>query len=148
MPGLRHITLSASASAFGRSLAFYDAALAPLGLDRAQEFGDEEENDAAVEAAGYGPADAPPVLWLVVGPTPTRGGHVAFTARSRGEVERFFAAALGAGGAPRQAPRRWEIYRPGYYGAVVADPDGNLVEAALDEPDQGTAGPGSAREVR
>jgi catechol 2,3-dioxygenase-like lactoylglutathione lyase family enzyme len=131
MPGLRHITLSAST--FARSLAFYDAALAALGLDRAQEFGDEEEEDPAVEAAGYGPADRAPVFWLVAGPTPTRGAHLAFAAGSRDEVEAFFAAAVAAGGTPRQAPRRWEIYRPGYYGAVVADPDGNLVEAAIEE---------------
>ena len=131
MPGLRHITLSASA--FDRSLAFYDAALSALGLDRAQEFGDEEEDDAALEAAGYAAGDGAPVLWLVAGSAPTRGAHVALVARSRDEVEAFFAAAVDAGGTPQQAPRRWEIYRPGYYGAVVADPDGNLVEAALDE---------------
>ncbi len=131
MPGLRHVTLSASA--FARSLAFYDAALAALGLDRAQEFGDEEEDDAALEAAGYGPAEGTPVFWLVAGAAPTHAAHVAFVARSRDEVDAFFAAAVQAGGTAHQAPRRWEIYRPGYYGAAVADPDGNLVEAALDE---------------
>jgi len=128
---LRHITLCAGS--FATSLAFYDAALGSLGLIRVQEFGDEEEDDAPVEAAGFGRPDAAPSFWLVSGTAPTTGAHAAFTARSRADVEAFYAAALAAGGTARQAPRRWEIYRAGYFGAVVADPDGNLVEAALDE---------------
>ena len=131
MSVLRHITVCASS--FDASLAFYDAALGALGLVRAQEYGDEEEDDALIEAAGFGPPDEPPSFWLVTGGEPTRGAHAAFTASSRGAVDAFFAAAVAAGGTPRQAPRRWEIYRPGYFGAVVADPDGNLIEAALDE---------------
>jgi catechol 2,3-dioxygenase-like lactoylglutathione lyase family enzyme len=131
VPALRHITLCAGS--FATSLAFYDAALGALGLIRVQEFGDEEEDDAPLEAAGFGRPDAAPCFWLVTGPTPTSGVHAAFTAGSRADVEAFYTAALAAGGTARQAPRRWEIYRAGYYGAVVADPDGNLIEAALDE---------------
>jgi catechol 2,3-dioxygenase-like lactoylglutathione lyase family enzyme len=131
MPALRHITLCAGS--FATSLAFYDAALGALGLVRVQEFGDEEEDDAPLEAAGFGRPDEAPSFWLVSGAAPTSGAHVAFAAPSRAAVETFYAAALAAGGAARQAPRRWEIYRAGYYGAVVADPDGNLIEAALDE---------------
>ena len=131
MTGLRHVTLSAGA--FERSLAFYDAALGALGLVRVQEFGDEEEDDAALEAAGYGMPEQAPVFWLVAGAQASRGAHVAFGASSRVQVDAFFAAATDAGGSAQQAPRRWEIYRPGYYGALVADPDGNLVEALVDE---------------
>ena len=131
MPGLRHITLCAGS--FETSLAFYDSALGALGLVRVQEFGDEEDDDAELEAAGYGLPDQAPQFWLVTGGEPTRGSHAAFAAGSRAEVEAFHAAAVAAGGTSRQAPRRWEIYRAGYFGAVVADPDGNLVEAALDE---------------
>lgn len=132
MSALRHITVCASS--FDASLAFYDAALGALGLVRVQEYGDEEEDDAVLEAAGFGPPDEPPSFWLVTGGETTRGAHAAFAAASRRAVDAFFAAAVAAGGTPRQAPRGWEIYRPGYFGAVVADPDGNLVEAALDEP--------------
>lgn len=121
------------AGSFEASLAFYDAALGALGLVRVQEFGDEEEDDAPVEAAGFGAPDEAPAFWLVTGSTPTTGVHAAFGARSRADVEAFYAAALAAGGTARQAPRRWEIYRAGYFGAVVADPDGNLIEAACDE---------------
>ncbi|HEY3715334.1 MAG TPA: VOC family protein [Jatrophihabitantaceae bacterium] len=128
---LRHLTLCAGS--FDKSLAFYDAALGALGLVRVQEFGDEEEDDAVLEAAGYGPPDGVPSVWLVAGSEPTRGVHAAFAAASRDAVEAFFTAALATGGTARQAPRRWEIYRAGYFGAVVADPDGNLIEAAVDE---------------
>jgi catechol 2,3-dioxygenase-like lactoylglutathione lyase family enzyme len=131
MSALRHITVCASS--FDASLAFYDATLGALGLVRVQEYGDEEEDDAVLEAAGFGLPDEPASFWLVTGGEPTRGAHAAFAAASRGAVDAFFAAAVAAGGTPRQAPRRWEIYRPGYFGAVVADPDGNLIEAALDE---------------
>jgi catechol 2,3-dioxygenase-like lactoylglutathione lyase family enzyme len=129
--GLRHVTLSASG--FERSLSFYDAALGALGLARVQEYGDEEEDRPQLEAAGYALPEQAPVFWLVAGADASRGAHVAFEAGSRERVDAFFAAATGTGGSARQAPRRWEIYRPGYYGAVVADPDGNLVEAVVDE---------------
>ncbi|MDT4934486.1 MAG: hypothetical protein QOK11_2378, partial [Pseudonocardiales bacterium] len=52
---LDHATIVASG--FAASLAFYDAALGALGLVRAAEFGDEEEEDADVEAAGWGLTD-------------------------------------------------------------------------------------------
>jgi predicted lactoylglutathione lyase len=57
--------------------------------------------------------------------------HVAFQASDVDAVNGFYAAALESGGRESQAPRRWEIYRPGYYGALVADPDGNLIEALI-----------------
>ncbi len=131
--GLRHVTITVASVA--TSAAFYDAALAELGLSRVQEFADEEEDPSSVplEAVGYGPADGDAALWLLAGSPPTARAHVAFAAGSRQAVDAFYAAALAHGGTARQAPRRWEIYRPGYYGALVGDPDGNLVEAACDE---------------
>jgi catechol 2,3-dioxygenase-like lactoylglutathione lyase family enzyme len=126
-----HVTITSSD--FAASLTFYDAALAPLGLVRLHELGDEEEHDAAVEAAAFGPQDGPALLWLVSGASATRGVHVAFRADQRGDVERFHAAALGAGGTSRGAPRRWPIFRRGDFNAIVRDPDGNLLEAVSGE---------------
>jgi catechol 2,3-dioxygenase-like lactoylglutathione lyase family enzyme len=128
---LDHATIVASD--FATSLAFYDAALGALGLTRAAEFGDEEEEDAQVEAAGWGSADGGVMLWVVSASAATSGVHVAFRASSRGEVEAFFAAAVSAGGVPHDAPRRWAIFRRGEFNAVVADPDGNLIEAVAGE---------------
>jgi catechol 2,3-dioxygenase-like lactoylglutathione lyase family enzyme len=124
---LDHVTVTAADLA--ESLRFYDAALAPLGLVRLSELGDEEEDDAELEVAGYGPAGATAVLWVVHGPVPTRAVHIAFRAATRAEVERFHAAAVTAGGTSHDAPRRWPIFRRGEFSASVTDPDGNLVEA-------------------
>jgi len=128
---LDHVTLVATD--FTASLAFYDAALAPLGLARAAEFGDEEESDAAVEAAGWGPPDGAPLLWVVTGPAASRNAHLSLRASGRSAVEAFYAAALSAGGTAHDAPRRWAIFRRGEFNAVVRDPDGNTVEAVAPE---------------
>lgn len=126
-----HATICASD--FTASLAFYDAALGALGLPRAVEYGDEEEENASLEAAGWGPTGAAPLLWLVAADAPTRAAHVCLRARSRAEVEAFHAAALSAGGRSHDAPRRWAIFRPGDFNAVVCDPDGNRIEAVAAE---------------
>jgi catechol 2,3-dioxygenase-like lactoylglutathione lyase family enzyme len=118
---------------FARSLAFYDAAFAPLGLARTAEFGDEEEETADVEAAGWSDAAGAPCVWLVAGEESTRGAHVRLHAESRADVEAFFAAATTAGGVARRQPRRWAIYRRGDFGAAVADPEGNVLEAVAAE---------------
>ena len=128
---LDHVTVTASD--FAASLAFYDATLATLGLVRLYELGDEEEDDAEVEAAAFGPADGQAVLWLVVGTTPTRGSHLALRVEHRKDIERFYAAALAHGGRDHSAPRRWALFRRGDFNAIVRDPDGNLVEAVAPE---------------
>lgn len=115
------------------TLAFYDAALAAVGIGRHSDFPDEEESDADVDAVAYAAPEHEPVLWVVAGPRATGGAHLAFAAPSRAAVRRFWSDGLAAGGQGRQAPRDWEIYRPGYFGALLADPDGNLVEAVTAE---------------
>ncbi|MGI8880907.1 MAG: VOC family protein [Jatrophihabitans sp.] len=123
-----HVTVTSRDLA--RSTAFYDAALQPLGLRRVVDYVDpEDEDEGGIEAVGYGAATGAPTVWVVAGAAPTSGLHLALRAENSAAVEAFFAAALSAGGTPAQAPRRWEIYRPGYFGAMVADPDGNLIEA-------------------
>lgn len=121
------------ASDFAASLAFYDAALGALGAARAAEFGDEEEDDADVEAAAWAASSGTPVLWLVRGAPATSGAHLALRASARADVDAFFAAACAAGGTPRSAPRRWVIFRRGTVSAAVNDPDGNTVEVVAPE---------------
>ena len=127
---LDHVTVTASD--FGTSLRFYDAALGALGLQRLHELGDEEEDDPAVEVAAYG-ANERAAVWLVTGRAATTGAHLAFRAESAAQVAAFHARALAAGGTSHDAPRRWPIYRRGEFNAIVLDPDGNLVEAISDE---------------
>ena len=111
--GLKVVDLDAS-------VRFYEAALAPLGhvLCSRDESG-----------AGFGPAGEP-ALWLYPGGArAAAAAHVAFRARERAEVDRFFAGGREAGGRDNGAPGLRADYSPTYYAAFLIDPDGNNVEA-------------------
>ncbi len=113
---LDHLTLRVRSLA--RSRAFYEAALAPLGvtvLERGSEviLGPEGAEDLA----------------LVEGDPPSGPVHLAFLAAGRQQVDAFHRSALRAGGTDNGAPGLRPHYHPGYYGAYVIDPDGNNVEA-------------------
>ena len=64
--------------------------------------------------------------------------HLAFQARDRAMVDRFYRAALAAGGRDNGAPGE-RPYHPGYYAAFVLDPDGNNIEAVYHGPAQRSA---------
>ena len=74
------------------------------------------------------PIDSPAAAGKPTGPT-----HLAFSAQDRATVERFHAAALGAGGQDNGAPGE-RSYHPGYYAAFVHDPDGNNIEVVYHGP--------------
>jgi len=59
--------------------------------------------------------------------------HLAFQTNGREDVERFYEAAMGAGGRDNGKPGE-RPYHPGYYGAFVLDPDGNNIEAVYHGP--------------
>lgn len=71
-------------------------------------------------------------LWIDVGETPTRV-HLAFQTPDRAMVDRFYEAALAAGGRDNGAPGERD-YHPGYYACFVLDPDGNNIEAVNHGP--------------
>ena len=105
---------------YARSKAFYEAALAPLGITLLME--------PAGQAAGFG-RTGNPFFWLEAHGQPVQGRlHIAFTAESREQVNAFHQAALGAG-ATDNGPPGLRYYHPDYYGAYVLDPDGNNIEA-------------------
>ncbi|WP_404926969.1 VOC family protein [Mesorhizobium sp. ORM16] len=111
---------------FDASKAFYDKAMAPLGASLLHMVPLEYTGGAKV--GGYG-RDRP-VFWLQEGKEGQKAHqHVAFTARSRAEVDAFHAAALAAGGKDNGGPGLRPHYHADYYGAFVFDPDGNNVEA-------------------
>ncbi len=60
--------------------------------------------------------------------------HLAFQAKDHDTVQRFYKAALAAGGKDNGAPGVREEYHPGYYAAFVLDPDGNNIEAVNHGP--------------
>lgn len=114
-----------------KSRAFYDAALAPLGASMLMIVPPEYTQGKHV--GGYG-RDRP-VWWLHEGAEPGPGRHIAFTARSRKEVDDFYAAAMAAGGRDNGKPGLRPHYHEHYYGAFVFDPDGNNVEAVCHAPE-------------
>ena len=127
---LDHIGLSVAD--FERAKAFYHAALKPLGLGAIMEVTAEETGGDA--HAGFGENDKA-FFWIGTGAKPRGGTHVAFTAKSRAEVEAFYRAALAAGGRDNGAPGLRPEYHPNYYGAFVFDPDGNNIEAVCHRPE-------------
>ena len=127
---LDHIGLSVAD--FERAKAFYHAALKPLGLGAIMEVTAEETGGDA--HAGFGENDKA-FFWIGTGAKPRGGTHVAFTAKTRAEVEAFYHAALAAGGRDNGAPGLRPEYHPNYYGAFVFDPDGNNIEAVCHRPE-------------
>ncbi len=114
-----------------RSKAFYEAALAPLGIELMVEVTPEQTGGEA--HLGFG-ATGKPFFWLGTGRKMTGTLHVAFSTGSRALVDAFHAAALKAGGKDNGAPGIRPHYHPNYYGAFVLDPDGHNVEAVCHTP--------------
>ena len=86
-PRLDHVGLDVSD--YGRSKAFYERALAPLGIGLVME--------PVPDVGGFG--DEFPFFWIGKRERgPDSGVHVAFTAVDRETVDAFHAAALEAGG--------------------------------------------------
>ena len=102
---------------FERALAFYRAALEPIGYQVVMEFSG---------AAGLG-AGGKPDFWIMQSEPPINATHVAF-ASERALVDAFHAAAIAAGGSDNGAPGLRPEYHPHYYGAFIFDPEGNNVE--------------------
>jgi catechol 2,3-dioxygenase-like lactoylglutathione lyase family enzyme len=113
-------------SDLARAAAFYDKALAPLGITRLMEV--TVEMSGAEAHIGYGIPDSP-FFWISSGGTLGGRLHVAFAAWNRGLVDAFHAAALSAGGRDDGAPGLRPRYHAHYYGAFVLDPDGHNIEA-------------------
>ena len=117
-----------SVSDFDKAKAFYAAALAPLGMAVLMEFPTPAGN-----AMGMGPPGAP-FLWIMAGAKQTPRAHFAIRARSRKDVDAFYAAAIKAGGKDNGPPGLRPHYHADYYAAFVLDPDGNNVEAVSHIP--------------
>ncbi|PKR90777.1 glyoxalase/bleomycin resistance/extradiol dioxygenase family protein [Pleomorphomonas diazotrophica] len=107
-----------------RSVTFYDALLAPLGLVRLITRLTSAAGGAS--NAGYG-RDGHAGFWLS---DASRKGrlHVGFSAATREAVEAFHAAGLAAGGTDNGAPGL-RPYAANYFAAYIIDPDGHNIEA-------------------
>ena len=127
MSHLDHVAISTADYAV--SLAFYEKALAPLGIKTVMKFEGEEGY-----VAGLGSGD--PFLWIGDGGKLTGGRvHIALSAKSRAEVDAFYAAAIAAGGKDNGPPGLRPHYHATYYAAFVFDPDGHNIEAVCHVPE-------------
>ena len=112
------------------STRFYEAALAPFGIEMA-------EVEGAVGFGGVGVGFGPPgsVDFFITEGEPAAPMHIAFAAPDRATVDAFHAAALAAGGRDNGAPGLRPRYHADYYGGYVFDPDGHNVEAVCHRPE-------------
>ena len=132
-----HLNIGVSDAA--RSKAFYEAALAPLGLkllhtfspENAEQGGEQQKTQGTIHGFGR---QYKPLFWIVGNARVGEATHFAFKARTRAEVDAFYTAALKAGGTDNGAPgiRR---YHENYYAAFVHDLDGINIEAVCNSPE-------------
>src|ERR1044072_7015441 len=107
-----HIGLSVAD--YHKSRAFYADALIPLGIDVVMQVTADETG--GYEGAVYG-ADQKPWFWIGSGGGNGGTTHVAFAAGSREAVDRFYQAAIAAGGRDNGKPGIRADYHPNYYAA-------------------------------
>jgi catechol 2,3-dioxygenase-like lactoylglutathione lyase family enzyme len=122
--------VSVGVTNINRAKAFYDAALAPLGITPIMPV----SFSGQLVGVGYGDNPHKPSFWiqLPINGQPAsmgNGVHIAFKAPSRDAVDDFYLAALEQGGIEDGKPGLRTEYHPDYYGAFVRDPDGNKIEA-------------------
>jgi catechol 2,3-dioxygenase-like lactoylglutathione lyase family enzyme len=106
-----------------RAVAFYDAVLSPLGIERVP--GTKYAGWASWRRGG-----GSETLWVgrPFNGQPAGNGNgwmAAFAAPSRAAVDAAHAAALVNGGSDEGAPGLRSQYAADYYGAYARDPDGN-----------------------
>jgi catechol 2,3-dioxygenase-like lactoylglutathione lyase family enzyme len=116
-----HVSLAVSD--LERAVAFYQQALAPLGLMR-----------LVTRPAMVGFGKAYPELWINLRAgmprvAPDSGVHLCLRARSIADVDSFHAAALAAGAVSESPPSLRPHDRVRYYAAFIVDHDGNRIEA-------------------
>jgi catechol 2,3-dioxygenase-like lactoylglutathione lyase family enzyme len=115
--------ISVPVSDIEKSRAFYNQALAPLGIQHMMDLTVEQ---VGKPSAGYGDGKQFS-FWL--NQQPVLPLHFAFVAETRAMVDAFYKAAIAAGAKDHGAPGLRPHYHKDYYGGFVIDPDGHNVEA-------------------
>jgi len=110
-----------------RSIAFYSAALAPLGIVNRHDYDGKDGPPGHPDLKGFG-ANGRMFFWLRMGVVDERSAHIGFVATSKKAVEEAYAAAIANGAKDNGAPGARLHYDPRYYAANVLDPDGYSLE--------------------
>lgn len=111
---------------YKKAKAFYTKVLATLGYKRNMEYG---------EAAGFNDGKNTD-FWIATNKKGVIPLHVAFEAKDKAQVKKFYKAALAAGARNNGAPGYRKDYWPGYYAAFVHDADGHNIEAVFYDYDE------------
>ena len=122
---LDHIFLTVSD--VERSIAFYTAALTPLGITNRHDFNGKDGPLGHPDLKGFG-ANGRVFFWLRSGVADGGAAHVGFVANSIADVDAAYAAAIANGATDNGAPGVRAYYDPRYYAASVFDPDGYSLE--------------------
>jgi len=122
---LDHVFLTVSD--IQRSVAFYEKALAPLGIEERFDYDGKNGPPGHPDLKGFG-KEGRLYLWLREGAVDGRAVHLGFVAGSPMQVEAAYAAAIAAGATDNGAPGIRLYYDPRYYAANVCDPDGYSLE--------------------
>lgn len=110
-----------------RALAFYTAALAPLGIVNRLDYDGRAGPPGHPDLYGFG-AGGRMFFWLRAGAVQVPAVHIGFVAGSTAQVDAAYAAAIAAGATDNGAPGARLHYDPRYYAAGVRDPDGYTLE--------------------
>ncbi|PZP58947.1 MAG: extradiol dioxygenase [Pseudoxanthomonas spadix] len=110
-----------------RSVAFYEAALRPLGIVNRLDYDGRDGPPGHPDLKGFG-ANGRMFFWLRQGQPSGIAAHVGFMAASAEHVDAAYRAALQAGATEIHPPGAQLHYDPHYYAAQVRDPDGYSLE--------------------
>ena len=122
---LDHVFISVSDTA--RSIAFYQKALAPLGITHAIDYDGRQGPPGHPDLKGFG-ANGRVFFWLRQDVVEGRAVHVGLIAANQAAVDAAFAASIAAGASEIHPPGPQLHYDPRYYAAQVRDPDGYSLE--------------------
>src|SRR6266478_8955238 len=96
-----------------RSIAFYEAALKPLGIVHAIDYDGKNGPEGDPDLKGFG-QDGRVFFWLRQGDADAKAAHIGFGAKSESKVNAFYEAAMAAGATDNGKPGARLYYDPRY----------------------------------
>ena len=125
-----------------RSVRFYDAVFACLGVKRLDDIGEGWAGWGQDYDHGFGFWVSP--TWNGAQPSCGNGTMFAFRAADAGQVDAFHHTALAHGGNDEGPPGTRSYYGPRFYVAYVRDPDGNKLACVFHHYEGGAIPAGAA----
>lgn len=108
-----------------RSVAFYEKALVPFGVTEVIDYPGSDDHPHLI---GFSKRNGNHFFWLKQGRADPEAIHVGIAAESQEVVNKFYQAAIAAGGRMKVPPAAQLQYGADYYATWVLDPDGHDIE--------------------